>query len=75
MNEIALPSGLGDLLGAVLQDDVAVGHLERLGIADVDFFLARTPLALGVLDRNAGRLHLVAQPAHHAFFLGRDADL
>ena len=53
---------------------MAVGRLERFGIADVYFFLARPGFALGVLDRDAGRLHLVAQPAHHAFFLGGDAD-
>ena len=44
----------GDFLAAVLHDRVPVGHLQRLGIFDVDFFLARAPFALGILDRNAG---------------------
>ncbi len=51
-----------------------VRHFQHFGVADVDLFLARAPFALGVLDRDAGRLHLVAQPAHHALFLGGDAD-
>ena len=70
-----LALGIGDLLGAVLQDDVAVGHLQRLGIAHIDLFLAGAPLALGILDRNAGSFHLVAETAHDAFFLGGDTDL
>ena len=47
-----------------------VGHVERVGIADVDLLLARAPLALGVLDRDAGALQAVADGAHHALLLG-----
>ena len=59
-----------DLLDGVLQDGVAVGHLQRIGVADVDLFLARPPLALGVLDRDAGPLQPAADGAHHALLLG-----
>jgi hypothetical protein len=60
----------GDLLAAVLEDDVAVGHVEGLGIAHVDLFLAGAPFALGVLHRNAGAVQAVADGPHDAFFLG-----
>ena len=49
---------------------MAVGHLERVGIADVDLLLARPPFALGVLDRDAGALQALADGAHHALLLG-----
>ena len=37
---------VGDLLDAVLVDRVPVGHLERLGVVQVELGLARAPLAL-----------------------------
>ena len=49
---------------------MAVGHGERVGIFDVDLFLARAPFALGGFHRNAGSLQVLAQGTHHAFFLG-----
>ena len=48
---------------------MAVGHLQRIGVAHVDLLLARPPLALGVLDRDAGTLQAAADGAHHAFLL------
>ena len=60
----------GDLLDAVLVDDVPVGHLQRLGIDQVELLLAGTPLALALLDRDAGRLHAVADRAHQRLALG-----
>ena len=47
----------GDLLGAVLVDDVAVGHLDGGGVAQVDLVLAGAPLALAALDGDAGGVH------------------
>ncbi len=44
---------VGDLLQALLEDDVTVGHLERIGVADVELVLAEAPLALRVLDGDA----------------------
>ena len=41
-----LAEAVGDLLAAVFEDDVPVGHGQGIGIADVDLFLARSPLAL-----------------------------
>ena len=43
---------------------MAVGHLQRLGIADIDLFLAEPRLALGVLDRDAGAVEAVADRPH-----------
>ena len=60
----------GDLLGAVLVDHVAVGHLQRLGVDQVDLLLARPPFALGDLDRDAGGVHAVADRPDQALFLG-----
>ncbi len=50
----------GDLLGAVLVDDVAIGHLERVGVAQVDLVLARTGFPFRELDRDARVVHAVA---------------
>ena len=49
---------------------MAVGHLERAGVADIDLFLARAPFALRILDRDAGAVEPVADRPHHALFLG-----
>ena len=61
MNVTRQPVLLGDFLQALLVDHVAVGHLQRLGVADVQLVLAEAPLAFRVLDRDAGRLEM---PAH-----------
>ena len=53
----------GDLLGAVLVDDVVVAGAERLGVAERDLVLAEVALALGRLDVQPGAGHLVADPA------------
>ena len=60
----------GDLLDAVLVDRMAVGHLERFGVAEVELGLARAPFALGELDRDAGGVHAVADRPDQALFLG-----
>ena len=65
-----LAGEMRDLLDAVLQDDVAVGHLQRIGIAHVDLGLAGAPLALGILHRDPGALQPVADRPHHGLFLG-----
>src|SRR5262249_40470267 len=41
---------VGDLLGAVLVDGDAVGHLDGLGIFEVDLLLARAPFAFRAFD-------------------------
>ncbi len=46
------------LFQALLENHVPVGHRQRLGVADVQLVLAKSPFALGVLDRNAGRLEM-----------------
>ena len=70
MKVIALPWRCAISLHAVLQDHVAVGHGQRVGVADVDLLLARPPLALRVLDRDAGALQAGADRPHHPLFLG-----
>ena len=55
----------GDLLAGVLDDAVAVGHGQRIGVAHVDLFLARAPFALGVFHGDAGRLQVLADGAQH----------
>ena len=52
----------GDLLGPVLVDRMLVGGLERLAVAEVDLVLAEVALALGGLDGQTCRGHLVANP-------------
>ena len=69
MNVTELALLPGDLLDAVLVEHVAVGHLEGLGIAEVDLLLSPAPLALGELDGHPGRLHVVADRAHEALLL------
>src|SRR5438093_9463201 len=60
---------IGDLLGGLLVEDVAVGHLERVGVTDVDLVLAGTPLALGELDRHARGLEVMADGADQRLHL------
>src|ERR671930_1049724 len=48
---------LGDLLRAVLVDDMAVGCRDRVVEAEVELVLARPRLALGELDRNPRVIH------------------
>ena len=52
---------VGDLLGAVLEQDAPIGRLEDVVVADVDLVLAGGGLALGELDRDARLGHQVAQ--------------
>src|SRR5881296_824546 len=54
---------VGDLLGPVLVEGRAVGHLERVGVAEIDLLLAAPPLALRRLDRHVGPLHPVPDRA------------
>ncbi len=53
----------GDLLGAVLVDDVLVGGAQRGAVAEVDLVLAEVALALGVLDLHLRVGHRVADAA------------
>src|SRR5262249_28259941 len=53
----------GDLLRRVLVDGVAVGALQRLGVAQSDLLLPRPPLALRRFDRHAGTLQMRADRA------------
>lgn len=64
-----------NFLAAVFDDRVPVGHGHGLGVADIDLFLARGRLALGILDRDAGALKTVADRTHHVLFLGRLEDV
>ena len=64
-----------DLLGPVLVERRAVGHLERLGVAEVDLLLASAPLALRALDGDVGRLHAVADRADQRLLLRRLEDV
>ena len=70
MKVIALPCAWAISLQPFFRIDVAVGHLERLGVADIDLFLASPDFALGILDRDAGALQPVAYRPHDALFLG-----
>ena len=50
---------VGDLLAAVLEQGVAVGGFQRVGVVDVDLVLPGSRFALGELDRDAGRGEVV----------------
>src|SRR5205085_12425096 len=54
---------LGDFLHALLEDDMAIGHVERFGVAHVELVLAVAPFAFRSLDGDAGPLQV---PAHRA---------
>ena len=59
----------GDLLDRLLGDGVVVGAVHRGGIADVQLFLPRLGLALGILDRHARGQQVIADRPHHMLFL------
>ena len=52
------PRLLGHFLQALFEDDVPIGHLQRLGISDVQLVLPESPLAFRALDRHAGLLQM-----------------
>ena len=54
---------------------MAIRHLQCFGVTDIDLFLARSPFALGVLDRNAGVLQAVADGPHDRLYLGGLEDM
>ena len=60
----ALAVLLGDLLGPLFEHHVPVRHRQRGRVDEVHLVLALAPLALGRLDGNAGRLHLLPQRVH-----------
>ena len=62
---------VGDLLRPVLEEHAPVGRLENVVVADVDLVLAGRGLALGELDRDPRRGHLVAQQPMERLGLGR----
>ena len=64
-----------DLLGAVLVDDVVVGHRHRVRVAEVDLLLAGPRLALRGLDPHPGRLHPVADRAEQRLVVRRAEDV
>ena len=59
-----------DLLGGMFGNAVMVGGQHRLGIFDVELFLSRLGLALGILDRDTGSPQMIAKRAHQMLFLG-----
>ena len=58
----------GDLLRRVFVNRVPVGHLQRLGVAQSDLLLSRSPFALRRLDRHAGALEVRADRADEVLF-------
>ncbi len=58
---------VGDLFDPVLQDYMAICHFKGVGVAYIDFFLARTPFTLGIFDRDVGAFQTVADGAHNPF--------
>ena len=64
-----------DLLGAVLVDDVVVGHRHRVRVAEVDLLLAGPGLALRGLDAHPGGLHAVADRAEQRLVVRRAEDV
>jgi hypothetical protein len=59
----------------VLVEDVAVGHLQRVRVAQVDLLLSASPLALGELHRHPRRLHPVPDGADQGLLLRRLEDV
>ena len=47
-----------------------IGHLDRLGVAQIELGLAGSPLALRELDRDAGAVHAVPDRPDQALLLG-----
>ena len=64
-----------DLLGAVLVDDVVVGHRQRVVVAEVDLLLPGPRLALRGLDADAGAVHPVPDLAEQRLVVGRREDV
>ncbi len=64
-----------DLLGPVLVDGVVVRHRDRVGVAEVDFLLARPGLALGGLHLDSGALHGVSHLAEQRLVVGGGEDV
>ncbi len=64
-----LAEAVGNFLRSVFDDGMIVSHGQGIGIAHVDFFLARPPFSLGIFYRNARSVKTVAQRAHIDFFL------
>ena len=56
--------------GDTVAQELLARHLERGGITEIELGLPGTPLALGEFDRNAGRIHAVADLPDQPFFLG-----
>ena len=62
---------IGHLLQALLEDDVAVGHLERFGVAHVHLVLAEAPLALA--SSRPARPESLQMPAHRCRDMARSS--
>ena len=60
----------GDLLGRVLVDGVTIGHLERLGVLEVDLVLAEPRLTLRELHRDPRVVDAVADRADEVLVAG-----
>ena len=58
---------LRNFLQALLEHDVAIGHLEHLGETHVQLVLALAPFALRVLDRHARKFEVPARRGVEAF--------
>ncbi len=59
-----------NLLDRMFGDGVVIGSVERLGIFDVQLFLASLCLAFCALDRDASGIEVVADRPHDVFFFG-----
>ena len=70
MKVIALPCAWAISFIAFFITTWRSAMIEGLGVADVELLLARAPLALRILDRDARGLQQVAHRAHHRLFLG-----
>lgn len=66
----AHPQPVGDFLEALFEDDVAVGHVERVAVPQVQFVLPLAPFTLGTFHRDA-RLGEVAPHGPVQGFLAR----
>ena len=75
MKVIEQPFCVRDLLRAVLEDHVVVGHRDRVRVEEVDLLLAGPGLALRALHLDAGRLHPVPHLADERLVVGRGEDV
>jgi hypothetical protein len=66
---------VGDLFEALLEDRVPVGHLERLGVPDVELVLAKPPLPFGVLHRDARVAQVTPDPSGEGLLPGALEDV